>query len=65
MIVQTRTEDLLKKVDNNYELVIAVSKRARQIADEHRMHSEHNIKQESEVSESALELVNDEYYVVK
>ena len=31
MLVKPKTEDLLKKVDNRYELVIAISKRGRQI----------------------------------
>ena len=31
MLVKPKTEDLLKKVDNRYELVIAVSRRGRQI----------------------------------
>ena len=33
MLVKPKTEDLLKKVDNRYELVIAISKRGRQIID--------------------------------
>lgn len=33
MLVNPQTESLLKKVDNRYELVIAVSKRGRQIID--------------------------------
>lgn len=32
MMVEPNVTDLLKKVDNRYELVIATSKRARQIA---------------------------------
>ncbi len=33
MIVKPTVKDLLKKVDNRYELVIATAKRARQISD--------------------------------
>lgn len=33
MILKPRVDDLLKHAENNYELVIAVSKRARQIVD--------------------------------
>ena len=33
MLVSPQTEKLLKRVDNKYELVIAISKRGRQIID--------------------------------
>ncbi len=33
MLVSPKTEKLLEKVDNRYELVIAISKRGRQIID--------------------------------
>lgn len=33
MILKPRVDDLLKYAENNYELVIAISKRARQIVD--------------------------------
>ena len=33
MIVKPTVKDLLKKVDNRYELVVATAKRARQISD--------------------------------
>ena len=63
MIINPSPEQLLEKADNRYELVIAVSKRARQIAETEEFKS--NSKENSEVSLAAEELVEDKYSVIK
>lgn len=58
MIVEPNVESLLKKCDNRYELVIAVSKRARQ------MSFDVNGKIESKVTKAAVEFHNGDCYIV-
>ena len=58
MIIEPNVESLLKKCDNRYELVIAVSKRARQ------MENENKWKIESKVTKAAVEFHNGECYIV-
>ena len=54
MIVKPSVTDLLKKSKNRYELVIATSKRARQIANGAEVKTEH--KEESPVTQAAVEI---------
>ena len=56
MIIDPNVESLLKKCENRYELVIAVSKRARQIQD--------NGKIESKVTKAAVEFHNGDCYII-
>lgn len=63
MIINPTPEELLEKADNRYELVIAVSKRARQIADTEEFKK--NQAENSEVTLAAEELVKDEYHVLR
>ena len=56
MIVDPNVESLLKKCENRYELVIAVSKRARQIQDTGKI--------ESKVTKAAVEFHNGDCYIV-
>ncbi len=63
MIVKPTVTELLKKAKNRYELVIATSKRARQIAngDEPRT----NVKEESPVTIAANEIAEGKVEIVK
>ena len=56
MIIDPNVESLLKKCENRYELVIAVSKRARQMQD--------NGKIESKVTKAAVEFHNGDCYII-
>ena len=56
MIIDPNVESLLKKCEIRYELVIAVSKRARQIQD--------NGKIESKVTKAAVEFHNGDCYII-
>ncbi|MBR3152804.1 MAG: DNA-directed RNA polymerase subunit omega [Clostridia bacterium] len=62
-MINPSPEQLLEKADNRYELVIAVAKRARQIAETEEFKS--NSEENSEVSLAAEELVEDKYSVIK
>lgn len=57
MILKSRVDDLLKHAENNYELVIAVSRRARQIIDGDERKVE--TKEKSPITIASLEF-NDE-----
>ena len=54
MIVKPTVNELLEKVDNRYELVIATARRARQIADG--AEPKTNVKEESPVTLAANEI---------
>ena len=54
MIAEPNVTDLLKKVDNRYKLVIATSKRARQIANGADALTDK--KEESPVTQAAVEI---------
>ena len=54
MIIKPTVQELLKKTKNRYELVIATSKRARQIADGADVKT--NVKEESPVTLAANEI---------
>jgi len=56
MLVKPKTEDLLKRVDNRYELVIAISKRGRQIIDGSKPMIDVKEDEKSELTVAALEL---------
>lgn len=56
MLVKPKTEDLLKKVDNRYELVIAISKRGRQIINGSEPTVDYDENEKSELTIAALEL---------
>jgi DNA-directed RNA polymerase subunit omega len=56
MLVSPQTENLLKKVDNRYELVIAVSKRGRQIIDGSSPMVKTKDDEKSELTIAAMEL---------
>lgn len=58
MIVEPSVESLLKKCENRYELVIGVSRRARQ------MQNENNGKIESKVTKAAVEFHNGDCYII-
>lgn len=58
MIVDPNVEKLLKHCENRYELVIAVSKRARQ------MQENVGDKIESKVTKAAIEFNNGDCYIV-
>ena len=63
MIVKPTVTELLKKAKNRYELVIATSKRARQIA----MGDEHLtiVKEESPVTLAANELAEGKFEIIR
>lgn len=63
MIVKPTVTELLKKAKNRYELVIATSKRARQIA----MGDEPltKVKEESPVTLAANELAEDKFEIIR
>ena len=54
MIVKPTVNELLEKVDNRYELVIATARRARQIAEG--AEPKTNVKEESPVTLAANEI---------
>ena len=59
MLVKPNVEELLKKADNRYELVIAVSKRARQL-------QEYDVKDvKSKISKAANDFESGECYIVR
>lgn len=62
MITEPSVEKLLKNVSNRYELVVAVSKRARQIVLGEQPKVETNEK--SEVTISSLEFAQDKYKII-
>ena len=64
MLVSPKTEDLLKKVDNRYELVIAISKRGRQIINGSSPMVEMKNDEKSELTIAAEEL-NENKFVIK
>lgn len=63
MLVKPKTEDLLKKVDNRYELVIAISKRGRQIIDGSSPMIDNSEDEKSELTVAALELEKSKFEV--
>lgn len=63
MLVKPKTEDLLKKVDNRYELVIAISKRGRQIIDGSNPLVEVGKDEKSELTIAALELEKNKFKI--
>ena len=63
MLVKPKTEDLLKKVDNRYELVIAISKRGRQIIDGSEPLVEVKSDEKSELTVAALELEKNKFKI--
>ena len=63
MLVKPRTEDLLKKVDNRYELVIAISKRGRQIIDGSKPMIDIKEDEKSELTVAALELEKSKFEI--
>ncbi len=63
MLVKPKTEDLLKRVDNRYELVIAISKRGRQIIDGSHPLVDVNDDEKSELTVAALELDKNKFKV--
>ena len=63
MLVKPKTEDLLKKVDNRYELVIAISRRGRQIIDGSEPMVDVNEEEKNELTVAALELEKSKFDV--
>lgn len=63
MLVKPKTEDLLKKVDNRYELVIAVSRRGRQIINGSEPMVNSKEDEKSELTIAALELDKNKFEV--
>lgn len=62
MISKPSVEELLKNVSNRYELVNAVSKRARQIVSGNPIKIE--TKETSKVTISSLEFAQDKYKII-
>lgn len=58
MIVEPSVENLLKKAENRYELVIAISRRARQLEVE-----KTNVI-ESKITKAAIEFNNNDCYII-
>ena len=58
MIVEPRVECLLNKCNNRYELVIATSKRARQLQ------NNESLKIESKVTKAAIEINDGSCYII-
>ena len=56
MLVSPKTESLLEKVDNRYELVIAISKRGRQLIDGQPPLVKPKDDEKAELTVAALEL---------
>lgn len=65
MLVKPKTEDLLKKVNNRYELVIAISRRGRQIINGSNPMVETKDDEKSELTIAAMELDRSKYKVEK
>lgn len=65
MLVKPRVEDLLKKVDNRYELVIAISKRGREIIDGSKPMVEVSDDDKNELTEAAWELVDGKIDIIE
>ena len=63
MLVKPKTEDLLKKVDNRYELVIAISRRGRQIINGSNPMIDNKEDEKSELTIAALELDKSKFEV--
>jgi len=63
MLVKPKTEDLLKRVDNRYELVIAISRRGRQIIDGSEPMVDVNEEEKNELTVAALELEKSKFDV--
>ncbi|MBR1539902.1 MAG: DNA-directed RNA polymerase subunit omega [Clostridia bacterium] len=63
MLVKPKTEDLLKKVDNRYELVIAISRRGRQIINGSEPMIDNKDDEKSELTVAALELDKNKFEV--
>ena len=63
MLVKPKTEDLLKRVDNRYELVIAISRRGRQIIDGSDPMIDVTEDEKSELTIAALELEKNKFEV--
>ena len=63
MLVKPKTEDLLKKVDNRYELVIAISKRGRQIINGSDPLIDVKNDEKSELTIAALELEKNKFKI--
>ena len=64
MLVSPKTESLLKKVDNRYELVIAVSKRGRQIIGGSTPMVKPKENEKAELTVAAIELDQRKFKVV-
>ena len=62
MMVKPTVHELLEKVSNRYELVIATSKRARQLAEGEAAFT--NKKEESVVTLAATEIAEGKIYIV-
>ena len=63
MLVNPKTENLLKKVDNRYELVIVVSRRGRQIINGSKPMVEVKDNEKSELTIAAMELNKNKFRV--
>ena len=63
MIVKPSVSELLKKAQNRYELVIATSKRARQIADGAEVKTD--VKEESAVTLAANEIAEGKVQIIE
>lgn len=63
MIVKPTVQELLKKAKNRYELVIATSKRARQIAEGSEVKT--SVKEESPVTLAANEIAEGKIEIVE
>ena len=63
MLVKPKTEDLLRKVDNRYELVIAISRRGRQIINGSNPMVETKDGEKSELTIAAMELDKNRFRV--
>ena len=65
MLVSPKAESLLEKVDNRYELVIAVSKRGRQIIDGSNPMVKVKEDEKSELTIAAMELDQKKFNIEK
>lgn len=63
MIIKPTVQELLKKAKNRYELVIATSKRARQIAEGAELKT--SVKEESPVTLAANEIAEGKVKIVE
>ena len=63
MMVKPTVQELLKKAKNRYELVIATSKRARQIADGSKPQTD--VKEESPVTLAANEIAEGKIEIIE